>query len=231
VLMATLWGVILGIPVLGMRGDYLAIVTLGFGEIIRLLALSDALKPFIGGSNGITAVATATLGPIRFNTPQTLFYLILAACLLAVFVSTRVKDSRLGRAWMALREDEDVAEAMGIDLVRTKLLAFATGAAFAGLGGAIFASKLTSVYPHSMQLLISINVLCVVIVGGIGSIPGVVVGALFLIGLPEILREFAEYRLLMYGAALVIMMLTRPEGLLPEARRKLEMHEVEAGAD
>ncbi|HSR33315.1 MAG TPA: leucine/isoleucine/valine transporter permease subunit, partial [Anaerolineae bacterium] len=230
VLMATLWGVILGIPVLGMRGDYLAIVTLGFGEIIRLLALSDALKPFIGGSNGITAVPKATVGPIQFNTPQTLFYLILAACLLAVFVSTRVKDSRLGRAWMALREDEDVAEAMGIDLVRTKLMAFATGAAFAGLGGAIFASKLTSIYPHSMQLLISINVLCVVIVGGIGSIPGVVVGSLFLIGLPEILREFAEYRMLMYGAALVIMMLVRPEGLVPEARRRLELHEGEAGA-
>jgi branched-chain amino acid transport system permease protein len=231
VLMATLWGVILGIPVLGMRGDYLAIVTLGFGEIIRLLALSDALKPFIGGSNGITGVPKPSLGPIALNTPPTLYYLILAACLLAVFVSTRVKDSRLGRAWMALREDEDVAEAMGIDLVRTKLLAFATGAAFAGLGGAIFASKLTSIYPHSMQLLISINVLCVVIVGGIGSIPGVVVGAVFLIGLPEILREFAEYRMLMYGAALVIMMLVRPEGLVPEARRALELHETEAGAD
>ena len=230
VLMATLWGVILGIPVLGMRGDYLAIVTLGFGEIIRLLALSDALKPFIGGSNGITGVPKAAIGPIVFDNPQTLFYLILAACLLAVFVSTRVKDSRLGRAWMALREDEDVAEAMGIDLVRTKLMAFATGAAFAGLAGAIFASKLTSIYPHSMQLLISINVLCVVIVGGIGSNPGVVVGALFLIGLPEILREFAEYRMLMYGAALVIMMLTRPEGLLPEARRALELHETQAGA-
>jgi branched-chain amino acid transport system permease protein len=230
VLMATLWGVILGIPVLGMRGDYLAIVTLGFGEIIRLLALSDWLKPLIGGSNGITGVPKPVLGPIAFDKPQTLYYVILAACLLAVFVSVRVKDSRLGRAWMALREDEDVAEAMGIDLVRTKLLAFATGAAFAGLGGAIFASKLTSIYPHSMQLLISINVLCVVIVGGIGSIPGVVVGAVFLIGLPEILREFAEYRMLMYGAALVIMMLTRPEGILPEARRKLEMHEFESGA-
>jgi branched-chain amino acid transport system permease protein len=131
---------------------------------------------------------------------------------------------------MAMREDEDVAEAMGIELVRTKLMAFATGAAFAGLSGAIFATKLTSIYPHSFNLLISINVLCVVIVGGIGSIPGVVVGALFLIGLPEILREFAEYRLLMYGAALVIMMLMRPEGILPEARRRLEMHEVEGGA-
>jgi branched-chain amino acid transport system permease protein len=131
---------------------------------------------------------------------------------------------------MAMREDEDVAEAMGINLVKTKLLAFATGAAFAGLSGAIFASKLTSVYPHSMQLLISINVLCVIIVGGMGNVPGVIVGSLFLVGLPEILREFAEYRLMLYGAALVVMMLMRPEGLLPEPRRRLELHEVEGGS-
>jgi branched-chain amino acid transport system permease protein len=227
ILMATLWGILLGIPVLGMRGDYLAIVTLGFGEIIRLVALSDWLKPYIGGSNGITLIPKPAIGPIEFGTPQTLYYIILVGCALAIFVSLRVKNSRLGRAWMAMREDEDVAEAMGIELVRTKLMDFATGAAFAGLSGAIFATKLTSIYPHSFNLLISINVLCIVIVGGIGSIPGVILGAVFLIGLPEILREFAEYRLLMYGAALVIMMLLRPEGILPEARRRLEMHEVE----
>jgi branched-chain amino acid transport system permease protein len=127
---------------------------------------------------------------------------------------------------MAIREDEDVAQAMGIDLVRNKLLAFATGAALSGLAGAIFASKLTSIYPHSFNLLVSINVLAVIIVGGLGSIPGVIVGALVLVGLPELLREFAEYRLLVYGAVLVFMMLKRPEGLLPEARRKLELHEL-----
>jgi branched-chain amino acid transport system permease protein len=226
-LLATLSGIILGTPVLGMRGDYLAIVTLGFGEIIRLLALSDWLKPYVGGSNGITLIPKAVVGPVELATPQSLYYLIVVGCLVVAFVSTRVKDSRLGRAWMALREDEDVAQAMGIDLVRTKLLAFATGAAFAGLGGAIFASKLTSIYPHSFNLLISINVLCLIIVGGMGSVPGVVVGSLALVGLPEILREFAEYRLLMYGAALVGMMLLRPEGLLPEARRRLELHEGE----
>jgi branched-chain amino acid transport system permease protein len=229
VLLSVLSGIILGIPVLGMRGDYLAIVTLGFGEIIQRLAISDWLKPYIGGSNGITLIPKATIGPLRFDSPQSIYYLFVAGCIVAAFISQRVKFSRLGRAWMALREDEDVAEAMGIDLVRTKLLAFATGAAFAGLSGAIFASKLASIYPHSFHLLISINVLCVVIVGGIGNIPGVLVGALFLVGLPEILREFAEYRLLMYGAALVIMMLLRPEGILPEARRRLELHE-EIGA-
>jgi branched-chain amino acid transport system permease protein len=230
VFLSVLAGIILGIPVLGMRGDYLAIVTLGFGEIIQRLAISDWLKPYIGGSNGITLIPKAVVGPIELNNPQTLYYLWVAGCLVVAFISQRVKDSRLGRAWMAMREDEDVAEAMGIELVRTKLLAFATGAAFAGVSGAIFASKLASIYPHSFHLLISINVLCLIIVGGMGNIPGVIVGALALVGLPEILREFAEYRLLMYGAALVAMMLLRPEGLLPEARRKLELHEVEPGA-
>ena len=226
VLVGTLAGVILGIPVLQMRGDYLAIVTLGFGEIIRLIFLSDWLKPWLGGSNGITRIPRAikaTEGGL--SDQQILFYVILAGILIAIFVATRLKYSRLGRNWMAVREDEDVAQAMGIDLVKTKLAAFATGAAFSALSGAIFASKLTSIYPHSFNLLVSINVLAVIIVGGLGSIPGVIVGALVLVGLPELLREFAEYRLLVYGAVLVFMMLKRPEGLVPEARRKLELHE------
>jgi branched-chain amino acid transport system permease protein len=225
---STLAGILLGIPVLGMRGDYLAIVTLGFGEIIRLVALSDWLKPYIGGSNGITRIPKPVAGPLGpLDTQAELFYPILIACLVAAFIAVRTKNSRVGRAWMAVREDEDVAQAMGIDLVRTKLLAFATGAAFAGLGGAFFATMLTSIYPHSFHLLVSINVLVLVIIGGMGSIPGVVVGALALVGIPEILREFSEYRLLMYGAALVLMMLNRPEGLMPEARRALELHKEE----
>lgn len=228
VLVGTLAGVILGIPVLQMRGDYLAIVTLGFGEIIRLIFLSDWLKPWFGGSNGITRIPRAikaTEGGL--SDQQMLFYVILAGILIAIFVATRLKYSRLGRNWMAVREDEDVAQAMGIDLVKTKLAAFATGAAFSALSGAIFGSKLTSIYPHSFNLLVSINVLAVIIVGGLGSIPGVIVGALVLVGLPELLREFAEYRMLVYGAVLVFMMLKRPEGLVPEARRKLELHETE----
>jgi branched-chain amino acid transport system permease protein len=115
-------------------------------------------------------------------------------------------------------------------LVRTKLMAFATGAAFSGLAGAFFATMIGSIYPHSFTLMISINALCVIIVGGMGSIPGVLVGAAALVGLPEILREFSEYRLLIFGAALVFMMLTRPEGLIPEARRKLELHEADVAA-
>jgi branched-chain amino acid transport system permease protein len=134
-----------------------------------------------------------------------------------------LRDSRLGRAWMAMREDEDVAEAMGIDLVKTKLMAFAIGAAFAGTGGAIFASQVSSIYPHSFNIIVSINVLSLIILGGIGSLPGVVVGSLFLVGLPEVLSELEEYKVLFWGAALVLMMLLRPEGLWPEATRRREL--------
>jgi branched-chain amino acid transport system permease protein len=232
VIAAVTAGVILGIPVLRMRGDYLAIVTLGFGEIIRLLALSDWLKPVIGGAQGILMIPKANIFGWEFVAPESLYYLILVGCLIAAFVSWRLRDSRLGRQWMAMREDEDVAEATGIPLVKTKLLAFAIGAAFSGLSGAVFASKLSSVFPHSFNLLVSINVLCLIIVGGMGSLPGVVVGALVLIGLPEFLREFAEYRYLMYGALLIVMMLVRPEGLWPSevTRRELRTDEFEAPA-
>ena len=218
-------GIMLGVPVLNMRGDYLAIVTLGFGEIIRLLALSDALRPWTGGSQGIQLIAKPVIGTMVLDNQLKLYYLILAGCLLAVFISSRLRDSRLGRAWMAMREDEDVAQAIGINLVATKLLAFSVGAAFGGLSGAIFAAKLGAIYPNSFGLLISINVLALLIIGGMGSIRGVIVGALVLVGLPELLREFAEFRLLVYGALLVLMMLYRPQGLWPEDARKLEAHD------
>lgn len=224
---AVLAGVILGIPVLKIRGDYLAIITLGFGEIIRILFLSDLLKPYFGGSFGIVLIDTPSIGSTHLNTPQTLYYVILAACLLALFVAHRLRDSRIGRAWKAIREDEDVAQAMGINLTTTKLLAFATGAAFGGLSGAIFASKLSTVYPHSFTLLVSINVLALIIVGGMGSLPGVIVGALMLVGLPELLREFSEFRLLIFGILLIMMMLNKPEGFIPEAVHKREFHEDE----
>ena len=230
-LFSVLAGVILGLPVLKMRGDYLAIVTLGFGEIVRLLALSDWLSPWLGGTQGIQLIAQPTIGNFVFNTQAELYYLFLIGIAIVAFVSWRLKDSRLGRSWMALREDEDVAVAMGIDHVNTKLLAFATGALFSGLAGTIFAAKLQSVYPHSMNFLVSINVLSLIIIGGMGSIPGVFVGALVLIAAPEILREFAEFRFLAFGALMVAMMLLRPEGLWPEKRRKLELHEAETPSD
>ncbi len=220
-------GLILGLPVLKLRGDYLAIVTLGFGEIVRLLVLSDWLRPWLGGTQGIQLIAQPRIGSMVLNTQEELYYLFLLGVGIILFIAIRLKDSRLGRAWMALREDEDVAMAMGINHVVVKLLAFATGAVFSGLAGTIFAAKLTSVYPHSMNFLVSINVLALLILGGMGSIPGAFVGALVLIGAPELLREFAEFRYLVYGALLVTMMVTRPEGLWPEERRRLELHEAE----
>lgn len=216
---------ILALPVLRMRGDYLAITTLGFGEIIRLLVLSDWLKPWVGGAQGVLQIPNARLGPIVFGTPETIYYLLLAASLLVLFVSVRLNNSRIGRQWMAMREDEDAAKSAGIDTMMTKLLAFTLSAASGGLAGAIFAVKLGTIFPHSFSLLISINILAVIIVGGMGSIPGIVVGALVLVGLPELLREFAEYRLLFYGILLVFMMLKRPEGLWPSATRRRELHD------
>ena len=227
ILGAVVAGVALGIPVLKIRGDYLAIITLGFGEIIRIMFLSDFLKPYLGGSFGIVEIASPTIAGIKLNTPQTLYYVILAACMIALFVAYRLRDSRIGRAWKAIREDEDVAQAMGINLTSTKLLAFATGAAFGGFSGAIFASKLSTVYPHSFVLLVSINVLALIIVGGMGSLPGVIVGALLLVGMPELLREFSEFRLLIYGVLLIVMMLSKPEGFIPEAVHRRELHEAE----
>lgn len=218
-----LWGIILGFPVLRMRGDYLAIVTLGFGEIIRILALSNWLAPIEGGAQGILHIPQPVIFGFVLDTPQSMYYLVILGSALAAFVTIRLRNSRLGRQWMAMREDEDVAEAMGINLIQTKLLAFAIGAAFSSLAGAVFAARLGNIFPHSFNILISINALSLIIVGGIGSIPGVIVGALILVGLPEMLREFAEYRLLMYGILLIVMMLVKPEGFVPEARIKQEL--------
>ncbi|HKV45964.1 MAG TPA: branched-chain amino acid ABC transporter permease [bacterium] len=217
-------GVIFGIPVLRVRGDYLAIATLGLGEIVRLLVLSDALRPWLGGSFGILSIPRPVILGLELSGPRQLYYLTLAASALVAYVAWRLQFSRLGRAWGAIREDEDVAQAIGIDLVITKLLAYGLGAAFAGVGGAIFAVMLGSIFPQSFQLLISINVLVLIILGGIGSLWGVIVGAFVLVGLPELLREFGEFRFLVYGAVLVAMMLVRPEGLVPSAVRQRELH-------
>ena len=154
-------------------------------------------------------------------------YLILLGIALVAFVTHRLQNSRTGRAWMAMREDEDVAEAMGVYTLKYKLLAFAIGAAFAGLGGALDASRLRFIGPEGFGLIVSINVLCIVIIGGMGSIPGVIVGALVLKGLPEILRELDEYRMLFFGALLIFMMIVRPEGLWPSKRRQMELREAE----
>ncbi|MCZ7671909.1 MAG: branched-chain amino acid ABC transporter permease [Chloroflexi bacterium] len=224
VLAATLAGVILGIPVLGMRGDYLAIVTLGFGEIIRVLVVSDVLKPFIGGAQGILQIGKPEALDFVFVQPEHYYYLILASCLLAIFVTWRLRDARIGRQWMALREDEDVAEAVGIPAHQHQTDGLCHWRGLLRFSRRHFASRLSSIFPHSFGLLISINVLCLIIVGGLGSIPGVILGAFVLVGLPELLREFAEYRLLFYGMLLIATMLLRPEGLWPSPIRKRELH-------
>ena len=212
-------GLLVGAPVLRMRGDYLAIVTLGFGEIARFMALSDWFKPALGGAQGIIKIPDVHIGGVEFVGPQKLYYLILVGCLIAYVITARLKGSRVGRAWGAMREDEQVADVMGVNTTAYKLLAFAMGALIASVSGAIFAAKLGTIYPHSFNVQVSITALGLLIVGGIGSLPGVVVGAFALVGLPELLREFSEYRMLFYGAAMIIMMLVRPQGLLPSARR------------
>ncbi|SNB72211.1 branched-chain amino acid transport system permease protein [Arboricoccus pini] len=224
VLASVVVGVLFGIPVLGVRGDYLAVATMGLGEIVRVLVVSDAAKPLLGGPLGITQVPKPAIFGYGLTTPIQLYYLTLVASLVAGLIAWRLEGSRLGRAWMALRDDEDVAAALGIDRIECKLLAYGLGAAFAGLAGSIFAVMLASVYPSSFQLVVSINVLALIIVGGMGSLPGVAIGSLVLIGLPELLREFGEYRYLFYGVALIFMMQFRPEGLMPSKVRKRELH-------
>jgi branched-chain amino acid transport system permease protein len=222
---AAVSGLLIGAPVLRLRGDYLAIVTLGIGEIVRLLITSEALRPWTGGAQGILQIPPPQLGELDFFDPQVLYYPILFFCVLAAFFAHRLSGSRPGRAWNALREREDVAAATGVNPTTSKLLAFALGATFGCVAGAFYAVKIGSIFPHDLDLLVSITVLALIILGGMGSIPGVIVGALVLVGLPQLLREFAEYRLLVYGAILVGMMLWRPEGLIPSAQRKRELHD------
>ncbi len=231
VVVSALVGILIGGPVLRLRGDYLAIVTLGFGEIARVLVTSDALKSFLGGAQGLSNVPAAPIGGIQFSNPQPFYYLVLVFCIFAVFVSVRLSDSRIGRAWTAMREDEQVAEAMGISTTKYKLLAFATGAAFGSMAGALFAVQIGSLAPTSFNVLVSITVLALIILGGMGSIPGVVVGALVLIGLPQLLTEFEQYQLLLYGGALVGIMILRPQGLVPNVRRTRELLEEEREQD
>ena len=235
VIFATITGLVIGAPVIRMRGDYLAIVTLGFGEIIRLLFMSDWLGPYFGGAQGVTNIPGVDLGfaTVKGTDPRSVFYLVLFFCAIAIYVSWRLQASRLGRAWMAIREDEQVAEAMGINTVSSKLMAFVVGAVLASFSGAVLAAKVGSVFPTSFMILVSIIILVVVIVGGMGNIAGVMVGSFVLIGVlggpkqPGLLQEFQNFKLLIYGLLLVFMMLKRPEGLVPSARRSRELHQEE----
>lgn len=230
-LIAAAAGVLVGAPVLRLRGDYLALVTLGLGEMVTVLVASPWLVPLVGGPSGMRGITDAAIGGLAFRDPQRFYYLALAFVGLAAFLSWRLASSRIGRAWTAMREDEQTADAMGISTTKFKLLAFSIGGAIGSLGGALFAVKIGSLTPASFQVLVSIQVLGLVILGGIGSIPGVLVGALVLVGLPGLLREFEEYRFLAYGAAVVAVMVLRPQGLVPNVRRSRELQDEERAQD
>jgi len=226
-LSACLAGCIVGYPTLRMRGDYLAIVTLGFGEIIRIIL--NNWMTLTNGPNGILGIK-----PIGIFLPvfengftfehfwvkklQFFYYFALALAIVAVIAVQRLNFSRVGRAWESIREDETAAELMGVNTFIYKLLAYAMGAVFAGVAGAFFAARMRFVSPESFTFLESAMVLCMVVLGGMGSIPGIILGVVALIALPEVFREFQSYRMLIFGATMIIMMLFRPSGLIPAKR-------------
>jgi branched-chain amino acid transport system permease protein len=243
--------VLLGAPTLKLRGDYLAIVTLGFGEIIRIF-LNNLNRPvnITNGPQGITQIDPIRLGTISLAQTEEIFgiavpslylyyYLFVILVLLVIFISMRLENSRIGRAWVAIREDEIAAKSCGINTRNIKLLAFAMGATFGGLSGGLFAGFQQFVSPESFQLIDSIMILCMVVLGGMGHIPGVILGALLLTVLPEIFRQGAaplqvalfgkvlldpeSLRMLMFGVALVAVMLYRPAGLWPSPTRQREL--------
>lgn len=249
-LVAAGFGVLLGAPTLKLRGDYLAIVTLGFGEIIRIF-LNNLNAPvnITNGPQGVNLVDPLTLGGFSFSTretlvgvdfsgPQKYYYALLALTLGIIVVNLRLQDSRIGRAWEAIREDEVAARAMGINTRNVKLLAFAMGASFGGLAGGLFASIQGFISPESFSLLESVMVLSMVVLGGMGNIAGVILGAVLLTGLPELIRftvvpaqqalfgrvvvDPEAIRMLLFGLALILVMLFRPAGLWPAKLRKRE---------
>jgi branched-chain amino acid transport system permease protein len=248
VIVCAIFGVLIGLPTLRLRGDYIAIVTLAFGEIIGRVAINgDSLKPFgyavTAGRQGITPIDSPDLPGLSEFGPLNLrpwYWTALAMALLVLFVNFRLRDSRLGRAWIAVREDEVAAASMGVPLVRTKLLAYATGAGFGGMAGAFFAAYLNTVNADQFEFSFSIFVLAMIILGGLGSIWGVVLGAIVLsfintYFIPNTFKSLPHHIGLnfdltdlsfgIFGFLLVIMMVLRPEGLLPERRRKLELTE------
>ncbi len=216
-LSAAAFAVLLGLPTLKLRGDYFAIVTLGLGEITRIVL--NNWDGVTGGPNGISNITRPALGAYVFTTPLDFYYLILVIAVVTVLAMRRLISSRIGRAWMAIREDETAAEAMGVNTFRLKLLAFVLASAWAGVAGVFFAAKMAFVSPESFTFFESVMILCMVVLGGMGSIPGIILGAFLLITLPELFREFQDFRMLAFGAALVAMMVFRPQGLLGTAKK------------
>lgn len=211
-------GFLLGLPVLRLRGDYLAIVTLGFGEIVRIIAVNA--QGLTRGARGLNSI------PVSFGVdPKPYFYLLLVIILGMAFVLDRLDDSRIGRAWVAIREDEVAAEAMGVNTLRMKLLAFAIGAGTASFAGVVQATKAGSINPARFTVLVSIIILAQVVLGGMGNKLGVIIGAAIITGLPETsaFRRFEDWRFVVFGALLVVMMIYRPQGIVPSRRRAREL--------
>jgi len=224
IVLAAVSGVILGAPTLRLRGDYLAIVTLGFGEIVRITAQNtDA----IGGARGITNIPhpSPLFGMEFLLDPAPYYYLILVAIVLVIVFSVRLQKSRVGRAWAAIREDEDAAELMGVPTFKFKLASFAIGAAIGGATGVVYAAQAVSIIPTNFPFILSATILAAVVMGGSGNIPGVMVGAFLVAWIPERVRFLGEYRILVFGGVLVLLMIFRPEGLLPSRQRKAEFEE------
>jgi branched-chain amino acid transport system permease protein len=219
--LAALAGALIGAPTLRLRGDYLAIVTMAFGEIIRILM--NNLDWLTNGPQGIIQIDAPTIFGVQLDTPLRIYYLILPLCVLVVFLISNLEQSKIGRAWAAIREDEDAARAMGLNTRNLKLLAFAMGATTAGAAGVIFAGLQQFVSPESFTFWESILILCMVVLGGMGSIPGVIVGSVTLIVLPEMFRQYSDYRMIFFGLSLTVMMLVRPEGIWPSRSRGPEL--------
>jgi branched-chain amino acid transport system permease protein len=238
VLASALSGLVLGAPTLRLRGDYLAIVTLGFGEIVRKVAENT---DYIGGPRGIAGIPHPPnlselqifgVRPLRYGVldPRPYYYLLVLLIVLTIIFAKRLEHSRVGRAWMAIREDEDAAELMGVPTFKFKLAAFAIGASIGGAGGVVWAGKVISIIPANFPFILSATILAAVVLGGSGNIPGVMLGAFLVAWLPERFRELQDYRVLAFGAVLVLMMILRPEGLLPSRRRKAELAEGGGGS-
>lgn len=224
-LLAAFFGILVGFPLLRLRGDYLAIVTLAFAEIIRLVL--ENWNTFSFGPSGISNIPRPGFFGMALTPEQSaiyMYFLLIALCALTIFVTNRLQHSRIGRAWVALREDELACEAMGIDKTKAKLAAFALGATWAGMAGVLFAAKTTFINPASFTFMESAMILAIVVLGGMGSIPGIIIAALAIILLPEYLRVLGDYRMILFGAALILMMIFRPGGLLADRRRQYEFH-------
>jgi len=222
VIVAAIFGYLITRPILHLRGDYLCIVTIAFGEVVRL-ALVNNIFGITGGANGLSSIDRPVLFGVTLRQPIYHYYIALIFLFITIFATQRLQNSRLGRAWMYVREDEVAAEAMGIDTTRVKLLAFVLGSGWAGLAGALYAGKITVISPDQAKFMESVILFCVVVLGGTGSIPGTFVGTLGMVTLPELSRPLKAWRDAWLGFAMVTMMIARPEGLWPSRRIRREI--------